>query len=195
MGFNSWLLHQNQDRVFVCRKQLFWKCVCVCVCEWQESSFSFGQQGSRHRLTAWYANGRQVCTEVAFKTLQTVLTGWEDKLCVSVCLCLCVCVFLTICEDHFAQRPYRLRTFLESEDILAGPPFFKGLLGVKVLVRVRHSVVMVKGKGLNAICQWVSSIPYIYKNVCVHVCVCPNVSIGQKLNSLIFSIFTHWKTS
>ena len=40
---------------------------------------------------------------------------------------VCVFMYLHLCEDLFKQRPSRVRTFLESEDVLTGPHFFKEL--------------------------------------------------------------------
>ena len=36
-------------------------------------------------------------------------------------LCVCVYLYLYVCEDHFEYKPYWVRTFLESEAILADP--------------------------------------------------------------------------
>jgi len=71
---------------------------------------------------------------------------------VGVCVCECVCVYLYLLHSKDQKKYFtnRVRTFWESEDILAGP-----------------------GKGLgNALCRWVSSQRWKYKYVCVCVVCC-----------------------
>ena len=83
-------------------------------------SFWFGLHGQCSPLLLNWDTTNVVSSEV----MQTQ--------CVCVCLCVCMCLwvgvlYLYIREDYFKHRSYRVRTFLEREDILTGPHLSKGL--------------------------------------------------------------------
>ena len=102
----------EQVLVGMCKFECACVCVCVCVgvCVGVRFSFSFAQ---KHDATLISHSSRlppqaQLCLKS-----------------VALCVCVCVCVYLYLphTEDQNEFLTNKVRSFLGSEDILAGPHF------------------------------------------------------------------------
>ncbi len=97
----------------------------------------------------------------------------------NICVCIGTCNTVKAVKADKALTD-TVRTFLESEDILASPDNFKWLFGGKDLVsRVRFIVVMLKDRSRGT--HYINKGPHEDRStrlivfVCVCVCVCARV--------------------